>query len=151
MSACCAPSISNHRRRDPPNLLHDPQRPPDPVQAQPRRLKLGHEMRALEIQPQRLVLVEQPVPGQLLLERRVLICQELTMNQPLLADLTNGQCRRAGKAAAAVATQPARADLALAEAMNAAPAGVAPIADPTQLRQVGDRAAAARAPSCRYL
>jgi hypothetical protein len=42
------------------------------------------------------------VPSQFLLERCLLVLHDLPLDQPVLADRAHGQCRRAGKAVAAL-------------------------------------------------
>jgi hypothetical protein len=59
-------------------------------------------MCALEIQAQRLILVEQPVSCELVFELRLLILQQLAVNQSLLANVAHGKRWRTGEAAAAM-------------------------------------------------
>ena len=77
----------------------------------------------------------------------MLVLQHLPLDQPLLADGAYGDRRRAGEATAAISAEPARADLTVTEAMNAASAGMAPIACSTQFGQINTQQGTTSSPT----
>ena len=96
------------------------------------------------MEAQRLVLLVQPVsrqlvcegglvPRQLLVRRRLPVLQQLSVKQSLVTGATDRSRRRPGESVPAVTAEAPRADLAVAEAMDAAPAGVAPVAHPARV------------------
>jgi hypothetical protein len=69
-------------------------------------------LNALVSQFQRQILIEQPMPGHLTFEFRLLILHDLPLNQVLFADRTDGERRRPGKTAPTMSAESSRANLA---------------------------------------
>src|SRR5205085_8874364 len=122
---------------------------------QPRSLQSRHQLHTVRFQPQGLNLVQQALLGHVPLKLRPFlheaILKVLALDEPALADGTNGQALGASKAVAATAAEPAGTELATADAMDATPAGVADVALAAQLRNLAHRPMAARAPQRRAL
>lgn len=76
-----------------------------------------------------------------------LILKPLSLGQPLTANRANRDRRGTAEALAAMATEPPRADVACAEAVNATFTRMTPVTYAPQLRQLDDRAPAPGTPS----
>jgi hypothetical protein len=130
-------SILNRLRHPLPELLCEPPSPRR-TKSQPRHLQLRHDAGALKIEPQRLILVEEPMARDFLLECSLPIIQNLTVHESVPADSAHGKCRRTGKSMTTLPAQSARADLTAAHAMNAAFTKVTPVANAAQFRKIDD-------------
>jgi hypothetical protein len=136
----------NHRNGSRPDLPDYPNRPPDAIQPEARGLELRHQIGALVVQPQRLVLVEEPMTSELLLKGCLLILQELAMDEPLLTRRADGQCRRPRKSSPTLTAKAPGTNGAPADAVDTALARMAPVADASELGYFSHRAMASRAP-----
>jgi hypothetical protein len=78
-----------------------------------------------------LVLLEEPVTYDIAFKLRMLILNELPLNQAILAGSTDRHSRGPSKPTAAFAAEAARADAAMADTLSATSPCVAPITNPT--------------------